>query len=189
MTTQEYGPQTAEIEAKRELWLEALVDAGIVSQDTEAVWGAIQEAVDNSLLDLLVGDFSTPDQLRALYRTWELALDSQRNKQLPSPEPTDDEIISKLQKEVAYHDATIQGGIAALAIKNEQLATAKRKIRHWKKKAKKAEADLARFHPCDDSNGCYDDCGRVHIYDTEDPSFSYARNGERPRTVWHKDGE
>ena len=70
MTTQKYGPQTREIEARRELWLETLADAGIVSQDTEAVWGAIQEAVDNKLLDLLVGDSIATDQLRALYRTW-----------------------------------------------------------------------------------------------------------------------
>ena len=41
-----------------------------MSQDTEAVWDAIQEAVDNKLLDLLVGDSIATDQLRALYRTW-----------------------------------------------------------------------------------------------------------------------
>ncbi len=188
MTTQEYGPQTAEIEARRELWLEALDDAGIVSQDTEAVWGAIQEAVDNKLLDLLVGDSITTDQLRALYQTWELAMDSKSNKQPPSPEPTDDEIISKLQKEVAYRDATIRGGIAALAIKNEQLAIAKRKIRRWKKKAKKAKAELDKFQPCEDSSGCWDDSGRL---DCED-GWLYVDGsecGEVVRKVYHKEGE
>lgn len=188
MTTQKYGPQTREIEARRELWLETLADAGIVSQDTEAVWGAIQEAVDNKLLDLLAGDFSTPDQLRALYRTWELAMDRQNNKQPPTG-PTNDEIISKLQKEVAYRDATIQGGIAALAIKNEQLAIAKRKIRRWKKKAKKSQAELAKFSLCYDSNGCYDESFGVHIVDAADDSFVDNYGGEPMRTVWHKDGE
>jgi post-segregation antitoxin (ccd killing protein) len=190
VSNQKYGPQTAEIEAKRELWLEALDDAGIASQDTEAVWNAIQEAVDNELLDLLVGDFSTQGQLRALYRTWELAMDSQSNKApQPPAEPTNDETVSSLRQEIAFRDATIQGGIAALAIKNEQLAIAKRKIRRWKKKAKKAKAELAKFQLCEDSNGCYDDCGRVHVYDAEEPNFSYAHNCEMPRSVYHKEGE
>ena len=187
MSTEQHKPPTAEADTRRELWLEALNDAGIASQDTEAVWNAIQEAVDNELLDLLVGDFSTQGQLRALYRTWELAMDSQSNKQ---PKPTaDDETVSGLRQEIAFRDATIQGGIAAIAIKNEQLATAKRKIRRWKKKAKKAQAERAKFSPCYDSNGCYDESFGVHIVDAANDSFADNYGGEPMRTVWHKEGE
>jgi len=59
---------------KEELWHQAINDAGIVSRDAGAVWSTIKDAVDDSLLRLLVGDFITADQLKALYRTWELAM-------------------------------------------------------------------------------------------------------------------
>jgi hypothetical protein len=59
---------------KDELWREAISEAKILSQDAGVVWDTIKDAVDNSLLTLLVGDFITADQLRALYRTWEAAM-------------------------------------------------------------------------------------------------------------------
>ncbi len=189
VSREQHKPPTAEADTRRELWLEALDDAGIASQDTEAVWNAIQEAVDNELLDLLVGDFSTQGQLMALYRTWELAMDSQSNKApQPPAEPTNDETVSSLRQEIAFRDATIQGGVAAIAIKNEQLHAAKRKIRRWKKKAKRAKAELDKFQPCEDSSGCWDDSGRL---DCED-GWLYVDGsecGEVVRKVYHKEGE
>jgi hypothetical protein len=121
------GPKHTE----EELWHQAINEAGIVSRDTGAVWDAIKEAVDDEFLTLLVGDFITADQLNALYRTWELAMGKRQQEQ------PDDEILEL---------------VATLAIRDEQLATARddfhnseRDGRRWKKRAKKAEAKLAEF--------------------------------------------
>jgi hypothetical protein len=184
-------------EAERErMWYQAIDEAAMVSRGAGAVsvWDTIEEAVDDALLALVVGDLIDAEQFHALYGAWESVIDRQANEQFQSEpvtqsEPTDEEIIAGLRKEIVCHDATIQGLIAALAIKNEQLATAKRKIRRWKKAAKKAKAELAKFHLCYDSNGCYDEFCSVHIIDTTDDSFADNYGGEPMRTVWHKDGE
>jgi multidrug resistance efflux pump len=62
-------------------------------------------------------------------------------------------------------------------------------VNQLRRRAEKAEADLAKFYSCDDSNGCYDDSGRVHIHDTAELSFVYSSANETMRTVYHKVGE
>ena len=52
-----------------------------------------------------------------------------------------------------------------------------------------SRAEQAKFYECDDSNGCYDDCGRVHIHDAEELSFVYSSANGTMRTVYHKVGE
>jgi hypothetical protein len=51
------------------------------------------------------------------------------------------------------------------------------------------EAELAKFHECIDSNGCYDDCAHLHVKDSKGVRFTYAHHGEPMRTVYHKEGE
>jgi hypothetical protein len=48
------------------------------------------------------------------------------------------------------------------------------------------KAELAKFHKCDDSNGCCDEFGSVHIVDATDNSFVYDYRGETMRAVYHK---
>lgn len=50
-------------------------------------------------------------------------------------------------------------------------------------------AELAKFHECEESNGCRDEFGRLHIVDIEDMSFVHNATGETMRTVYHKEGE
>ncbi len=221
MTTQKYGPQTAEIEALVEriktITLEQvrnLTEAHSPSWSREAhdardtalskQWATKRESawsmkwesalstawmtVWDAILALTVRDLITTEQFDILYAPWKSVME---DSQLHALSYRDDnqsqsaEIerlnskIKELQQQLDESLAETSSVKAWLGMTDDQLL----------RRAEKAEADLARFHSCDDSNGCYDDCGRVHIYDTEDPSFSYARNGERPRTVWHKDGE
>jgi len=51
---------------------------------------------------------------------------------------------------------------------------------------KQLKSELAKFHECDESNGCYDDCGRLHVSDTSASSFSWPSPTAKMRTVWHK---
>jgi hypothetical protein len=181
--------------------------AGEAAQD--AVWTVKRDtncratlfSIRYAVWALVVKDLITAEEFEILYGPWASVMDKQTDeqRQLPSTDATlatdeppgakDGSTNRKLETEIACRDATIQGLIAALAIKNEKLDIAERESLRWKKRAKKAKAELAKFQPCDDSNGCYDDCGRVHVYDAEDPSFSYANNCEMPRAVYHKEGE
>jgi uncharacterized coiled-coil protein SlyX len=164
-------------------------------QDTN--WRATLFSIRDAVWALVVKDLITAEEFEILYGPWASVMGQQvklpaTNATLTTDEPpraADGSLNRNLEIEIACRDATIQGLIAALAIKEEKLATAERKSRHWKKRAKKAKADLAEFQPCDDSNGCYDDCGRVHIDDIAESGFSYARNGETPRMVYHKIGK
>ena len=49
--------------------------------------------------------------------------------------------------------------------------------------------ELAKFHECEESNGCRDEFGRLHIVDTEDMSFVNNAADETMRTVYHREGE
>jgi hypothetical protein len=62
-------------------------------------------------------------------------------------------------------------------------------VMQYRNRAERAERDLAKFYECVDSNGCYDDCARVHVHDTEELSFIYPDGSEPMRTVYHKVGE
>jgi hypothetical protein len=56
------------------------------------------------------------------------------------------------------------------------------------RRAEKAERDLAKFHECDRSNGCYDDCGRVHGLHGWDYAGMEVMDGNVAMlTVWHKE--
>jgi uncharacterized small protein (DUF1192 family) len=105
-------------------------------------------------------------------------------------EPTMDDVVAKLGQEGALFTLD---EITVLTDEIERMESELQDARYRAEAAEEArqatEADLAEFYECDDSNGCYDDCGRVHIYDTAEFSFSYANHGERPRAVYHKTGE
>jgi hypothetical protein len=168
-------------------------------QDTN--WRATLFSIRDAVWALVVKDLITAEEFKILCEPWVSVMDKQvdEQQQVPvanetptteaQPNSDGDDVAANLRKEVAYRDATIQGLIAALEIKNQQLATAERKSRRWKERAEKAKAKLAKFHPCYDSNGCYGELDSVHIVDADGDSFTDNYGGERMRTVWHKDGE
>jgi hypothetical protein len=58
----------------------------------------------------------------------------------------------------------------------------------WKLQVELLQAELDKFHECDESSGCHDRSGRLHIHDSSDMSFVYITTGETIRAVWHKEG-
>jgi len=97
--------------------------------------------------------------------------------------------LADAEAKVKQRESEVGDLIAALAICEEQLATARDDFRHLKQLAKKVEVELAKFYECSESNGCYDDCGRVHIRDAEGLSFVHSSANETMRTVYHRFGE
>jgi hypothetical protein len=123
----------ATAEAGRDgMWYQAVDEATMASRDAGMAveWDVIEDSVNDALLALLAGDIIDAEHFNALYESWEIVMDEQEQ----------------------YHNCEdeIRELVAALAVRDEQLATSRddfrsseRESRRWKKRAKKAEAKLA----------------------------------------------
>jgi hypothetical protein len=208
-----YGPQTAEIvrlidrirtatpeqisalgkayESAQhgEPWLAAWIAK---QQDTEraAIWEEIRElmwdagqkdrwsSARDALLALVVCDLIPVDQFYALYEPWASVMDRQMDERITST--TNLEAVK----------TAIEGGesIARLVSKLQDAAIdLLTEVESLHEKVAVLEADLAKFHECKESDGCYNDDDSVHVVDND--RFTYVRSGEKVRTVFHKEGE
>jgi hypothetical protein len=102
---------------------------------------------------------------------------------MDSNKPTMDDVVEKLGQEGALFT------LDEITVLTDEIERMERELQDARYRAEATEADLAKFYECVESNGCYDDCGRVHIHDTEELSFVYSSANETMRTVYHKVGE
>jgi hypothetical protein len=100
---------------------------------------------------------------------------------------TDDQLLLRAEKaetELAKNQATLSLRTNINASAMERLMTQNMRMAY---QIRDLEADLAKFHECDESGGCYKDDDSVHVVNND--SFTYVLSGEKIRTVYHKDGE
>jgi hypothetical protein len=164
------------------MWYQATDDAENASRDAKAadVWVVIGEAVEDALLALLVGELITEEQFNTLYEPWASVMDVQMDEQLIG------------LADLTAARTAIEGGesIARLVSKLQDAAIDLfTEVEILRQKVATLESDLAKFHRCDDSDGCRDENDSVHVLDSSGARFAYNYNGEQIRTVYHKDAE
>jgi hypothetical protein len=235
MSDQQYGPQTAEIEAiierlraatleqvkalgearhgaQNETWGEAWNAARIKvcdeewSRACEAAHEAVFEAArDNkewsgawygardAIMAIMVRDLITPNQFDLLYAPWAWVIDEKPQVRQPLPAEIErlNNKIKELQQQLDKTERELAKGQATLDIRTkintgamEKLMTQNMRMAY---QIRELEADLAKFHKCEESDGCYNGEDSVHVVDND--RFTYVLSGEKIRIVYHKEGE
>jgi hypothetical protein len=195
MSDQEYGPQTAEIEALIERLRAATPEQ--VKTLGEARHGAQNKAWSEAWNEARI-KVCDEEWSRACEEAHEAVFEAARDKEWSGAwYGARDAILAIMVRDLITPNQfdllyspwawVIDEQPQVRQTLSAEIERLNNQIKELQQQLDKVKADLAKFHECDESGGCYKDDDSVHVVDND--RFTYVRSGEKIRTVYHKEGE